>query len=251
MAMKKKLPIIQMDITDDINNPQGMKAVALVDEPAIEEYWLKFNKQTGQQFVEPNQGESQSDFMNRCIPILVGEGKDQDQAVAICYKYYEGNSQAFRFDKQQDKQIITGCLMVADMPIYRKDPDGKEYYVSFSKEVITKMVKKFSKLNYFNRVNMMHDSQSVPDGIYMIEMFQSDASRGINAPKAFKSLSDGSLFASYYVENPELWQFIQTDKFRGFSIEGIFGYEFAKQKKDDTFSDVIAVIDSVISKMKH
>jgi len=186
MAKKKKLPIIQMDITDDLQNPQGMKAVALVDEPAIEEYWMKFEK----------------------------------------------HEEEFLFEQQKDKQIITGALMVADMPIYRKDADGTEYYVTFSKDVITKIVKKFSKLNYFNRVNLMHDSQSVPEGIYLIELFQSDKTRGVNAPKAFSSLADGSLFASYYVENPELWQFIQTDQFRGFSIEGIFGYVFSAQKSE-------------------
>lgn len=248
--MKKKLPIIQMDITDDLENPQGMKAVALVDEPAIEEYWLKFAKQQGQSFVTPQKGESQSDFMSRCIPILVGEGKDQDQAIAICYKYFEGEKQAMSFAKQPDKQIITGCLMVADMPIYRKDVDGTEYYVTFSKDVIGKMVKKFSKLNYFNRVNLMHDPQTVPEGIYMIELFQSDASRGVNAPDAFGKLADGSLFASYYVENPELWQFIQTDQFKGFSIEGIFGYQFAKQCNEDDelkrcISECLQIIDRI------
>ena len=29
-------------------------------------------------------GESESDFMSRCVPVVMDEGKDQDQAVAIC-----------------------------------------------------------------------------------------------------------------------------------------------------------------------
>lgn len=32
----------------------------------------------------PSSGESTSDFMSRCISFLVGEGKPQDQASAIC-----------------------------------------------------------------------------------------------------------------------------------------------------------------------
>jgi hypothetical protein len=37
----------------------------------------------------PNGSESKKDFIERCIPILVKEGKPQDQAVAICYSKWE------------------------------------------------------------------------------------------------------------------------------------------------------------------
>lgn len=36
-------------------------------------------------FVEPRPGESEDDFMGRCIPKLRGEGKSQDQALGACY----------------------------------------------------------------------------------------------------------------------------------------------------------------------
>ena len=40
--------------------------------------------------MKPNAGESKDDFLGRCIPIVVREGKDTDQATAICYSYFEG-----------------------------------------------------------------------------------------------------------------------------------------------------------------
>lgn len=43
------------------------------------------------ELVKPNAGESKDDFLGRCIPIVVREGKDTDQATAICYSYFEGN----------------------------------------------------------------------------------------------------------------------------------------------------------------
>ena len=43
---------------------------------------------TEQEFVDPRAGESEDDFIGRCIPVLVGEGKDQDQAAAICYSMW-------------------------------------------------------------------------------------------------------------------------------------------------------------------
>lgn len=44
-------------------------------------------------FVKPNAGESEDEFISRCIGVVVGEGKDQDQAAAICYNYWEGSVQ--------------------------------------------------------------------------------------------------------------------------------------------------------------
>ena len=38
---------------------------------------------------KPKEGESKEDFMERCIPILIDEGKNQDQAMAICYSIWE------------------------------------------------------------------------------------------------------------------------------------------------------------------
>ena len=42
-----------------------------------------------QEFVEPKSGESESDYVSRCIPVLIGEGYEEDQATAICYSSYE------------------------------------------------------------------------------------------------------------------------------------------------------------------
>lgn len=49
---------------------------------------------------KPRPNESQDDFLDRCIPEVVAEGKDPDQAVAMCVAYYEGyNDKAFDVDK--------------------------------------------------------------------------------------------------------------------------------------------------------
>ena len=49
------------------------------------------------------------------------------------------------FNKQQkfaineDKQIVSGMAMISDYPIYRKDDDGREYYVDFDSDSIRKI----------------------------------------------------------------------------------------------------------------
>jgi len=37
----------------------------------------------------PNADENHSDYMGRCVPMMMDEGKDQDQAVAICSSMWE------------------------------------------------------------------------------------------------------------------------------------------------------------------
>lgn len=39
-------------------------------------------------------GESKQEFVSRCIPILMDEGKEQKQAIAICYSMYERKNES-------------------------------------------------------------------------------------------------------------------------------------------------------------
>ncbi len=64
----------------------GVSIMSLVEEPAIGIAWQKF---AAQKFVSVNPGESEEDYIARCIPVLIEEGFDQDQAAAICYGSYE------------------------------------------------------------------------------------------------------------------------------------------------------------------
>jgi len=87
------LPLFKLTIKEDESAVQEVNAVALVDIPAIGENFFAFEKQI---FVEPNAGESEDEFIPRCISYMVGEGKDQDQAAAICYSKWENKDQNFQ-----------------------------------------------------------------------------------------------------------------------------------------------------------
>lgn len=39
-------------------------------------------------FVTPSAGETEDEFISRCIPVVRGEGYDEDQSIAICYSYW-------------------------------------------------------------------------------------------------------------------------------------------------------------------
>lgn len=77
----------------------GVEILSLVDKPAIEVNWMAFSEH---QFVTPSPIETKDEFISRCIPVVIGEGKDEDQAAAICYSYWdEGFSEDDGTDLQQ------------------------------------------------------------------------------------------------------------------------------------------------------
>ena len=134
-----------------------------------------------------------------------------------------------RFNKFQviseDEHIISGPLMVADMPIYRNNEKFGEHYVTFSAETIRQIAIKFAKKKYQNHVNLMHDPSMIIDGCTMFESFIVDKKRGIMPMQGFEDIADGSWFGSFYVENPEVWKNIKDGFLKGFSVEGMFDYE--------------------------
>lgn len=43
---------------------------------------------------EPASGQSENEYVSECIAQLINEGKDQDQAAAICYETWRNNMNA-------------------------------------------------------------------------------------------------------------------------------------------------------------
>jgi hypothetical protein len=53
-----------------------------------------------------------------------------------------------KFVVNEEKRIISGPAMIADMPLYRNDKELGEYYVIFDKAAIQSIVVKFSAKGY-------------------------------------------------------------------------------------------------------
>ena len=136
------------------------------------------------------------------------------------YMSFSDGIYSMKFASNEDRRILTGVLLVPNQKIYRNDEHG-EYYMTFSAEAIEKVRDVFMKERNMHNVNIEHKTDNI-EGIYMIETFLSDASRGIKPPDAFADYPDGTWFASYRVESDELWNdAVYNNKFTGFSIEGM------------------------------
>jgi hypothetical protein len=352
--MEQELPIYDLYISEDTESSVEVDAVSLVDRPAIERNFLAFR---ADEFVEPGPTETESEFIGRCMSVLVGEeGYDQSQAAAICYSkwrdrdkmgedfqesitdipddvranarnavkwaeengwgacgtavgkarasqlakaggavsldtvkrmysylsrhegdlersksYADGcgklmydawggksglnwarsvlrqeNRMAFAIE-DEEQRIISGPMILADTPIYRRDDNG-EYYVKFPRKTVQDILVKFAKKGYHTKLNVMHQSGQEVEGVTIFETWQTDKARGILPMKGYEDVPEGSAFASAKVENDAVWADVKAGKLKGFSVEGVFNYARNKPKaspEDEQMSKIVDILRRV------
>jgi hypothetical protein len=175
-----------------------------------------------------------------------------DYVALVDHPAIERNWVAFAKDKSRFqvsselKRIVTGPLMIADLPIYRRSKEMGEYYAVFDAETIQAIVQRYFKNKYTDNVNINHESDKVVDGVFMFESFIIDRERGIKPPKGFDGVTDGSWFGSFKVDNEDVWnEFIQTGELRGFSIEGDFLHEQVDNKPKSELEQLIEILEQI------
>ena len=380
-----ELPVYKIVVNDD--DETGVDFVSLVDRPAIQKDFMLFNEQ----FVEPGASESEDEFISRCIPYMIGEGMEQEQAAAVCYSKWESRQKFESYDdypeaakenakvalrwaeengwgdcgtavgkiranqlangeaitretiarmagferhrqnsqkelgdgcgrlmwlawggdegiewasrklqqidnsafskklsdaelyaglsdfygdaftkaskevqdemiksyrdaerqteleiekaggvekwytsgkgrtmnyavQSEEKRIVTGPAMLADLPIYRYDDIRGEYYVTFDADTIWKIAKKFVRNDAYKAVNTDH-ANPVKEGVHMIESYFIDRKRGVMPPTGYEDAKDGSWFLTYLIDNEEIWAKVKDGEWKGFSVEGLFDME--------------------------
>jgi len=144
--------------------------------------------------------------------------------------------------QDEEKRIVSGYFMKADLPIYRVDDTGKEFYVVFRKDTIKDIVFKFMQNGYNANTNLMHDPRQIAEGVFVFESLLIDSERGIKAPDGFEDAPDGSWWGSMKVDNDEVWELVKSGEFRGFSVEGMFKQSkgvTADQEKIERIKDIL------------
>jgi hypothetical protein len=143
--------------------------------------------------------------------------------------------------QDEEKRIVTGAAMIADLPIYRRDDIRGEYYVVFDKESIFKIAKKWARSNQYNSVNAHHKTP-IMNGVSLFESYIIDRERGVMPPNGFEEVADGSWFVSYLIDNDEVWAKVKSGEFKGFSVEGVFDFP------EDQEEQLIEQMKEILSK---
>lgn len=118
---------------------------------------------------------------------------------------------------QDDKHIVSGIALRANMPIYRIDDAGNGYYILFTPDVIEKFMMRYAKDR--NAFNVTVNHEFPVDNCYVVESYLINKERGI-CPIEFSDIEDGSWYVSMKIENDAVWNEIKNNKsLKGFSIE--------------------------------
>lgn len=152
-----------------------------------------------------------------------------------------------RFAVDQEKQIISGPLMVADMPIYRKDEEFGEYYAVFNAPTIEKIAIKYYQKGFQSNVNLMHDGDMIVEGATMFESWIVNRELGKMPMKGYEDVSDGSWFGSFKVTNDKVWGMVKDGLIKGFSVEGLFQYKPKKQEMSE--EQILAKIQDLLTQI--
>jgi len=126
----------------------------------------------------------------------------------------------------KERRMVYGAALIPGKPIYRVRPNGEEYYIRFSKEVIERTAHDFYERNNHHNATLEHDSEV--EGVVYVESWikESDNDKsvalGIDAPV-------GTWFVGGKVKNDDLWGKIKLGEVKGFSIEGIYSEALADE----------------------
>lgn len=193
--------------------------------------------------------------MNK-LPIYNAEIKDErDGIIAISFveePAVESNFMLFGkqiplFFANEEKKNILGVIMRADFPIYRRDEDGNEFYVTYSADTIAKMAQKYFVSGAVNTTSINHNGETL-DGVSLVQWYIKDTDKGI-VPNGFDDVKDGSLFAEFHIENENLWTACKDGTFKGFSLEGYFTTEKTNLKSDKMENKIMQKVRELLVKL--
>lgn len=145
---------------------------------------------------------------------------------AIMRKGIKLNSQ-FKFAIDNEKMIVVAPALIPDLPIFRREETGREYYITFTKDIIEGLVRKFNKNIKTQALNVDHTEEIAP--AYILESWiKEDEVYDKSVKYGFNDVPVGSWFISSQITDKEFWENdVKNGGKFGFSIEGFLDLELS------------------------
>lgn len=237
---------------DDVDE-NGINLISLVADPAIERKGVYFavNVPKGYKRLPP--------VHDNCKCKLEGEtNKKKWVTSADCCEHCVALAQQFnnrkeatgapgsqKFSAIKSEQKVFGPALIPNYPIYRRDADGNEYYVTISSEQIKAAQERFHRSKSNFSINLEHTDRMVE--AFITESYIKEDSNDKSVKYGFTDddcpvgtwficvkILDADFFANEVVRN----------EINGFSIEGFFGL-FSEQKNESSITNIIAMADKL------
>ena len=133
-----------------------------------------------------------------------------------------------------EKRILMGPALIPDKSIYRRNDNGDEYYIYFSKDTVRKASELFFKKS--NHQNATYEHEKKIDNMTIVESWivedpakDKTALYGMDVPA-------GTWMVSMKVDDEKIYNDAKEGTIKGFSIEGYFADRYDLKK--DTFESL-------------
>ena len=133
-----------------------------------------------------------------------------------------------------EKRILMGPLLIPDKSIYRRNDNGDEYYIYFSKDTVRKASELFFKKS--NHQNATYEHEKKIDNMTIVESWivedpakDKTALYGMDVPA-------GTWMVSMKVDDEKIYNDAKEGTIKGFSIEGYFADRYDLKK--DTYESL-------------
>lgn len=186
--MNKDIPVFELFPNGSLN------FIAMVNDPAMEELFIKFSK------------------------------TEQPMDIKL---------------SNEEKQIVTGPVLIPNKKIIRYNEDTYEpFYVFFSEDTIEEVSQTFLRDNKNYNWDLEHDGEKASD-IFITESWLVTDPENDKAKALGFSVPKGTWMASAKVNNTAVWNLIKSGDLRGFSIEGKFFQDLVEEEDYDALLEQV------------
>lgn len=159
----------------------------------------------------------------------------EEPAIEASMVYFAKQRPEFVTLESDERHMIFAPVLRPDFPIYRRDWDGEEYYIRFSKKSVERLAHDYLRNGYQWNWSTDHE-KDVPELTLVeswIKMSENDKSVTLGLDP---NLEIGTWFVGVYVNNIEVWERVKSGDFGGLSMEALLRLDelaFSKHKITD------------------
>lgn len=159
-----------------------------------------------------------------------------------------------------ERRIVYGTALRADFPIYRDYGGDDQFYITFGKETIMRLMTKF--MSNFSQKNWTSDHLDFVEGLTVVESWLVEDEKNDKAVAlGLENFGVGDWLVGVKIDNDEVWREIKEGRWKGFSVEAWCDFEEIekeiKQQKHNTVmakkkvkAEDVVVSDSLLDNIK-
>lgn len=154
----------------------------------------------------------------------------KNPAIMVNWVAFEAQKPPIKFAQDGPKRMLSGPFLIPDLPIYRNSEELGEFTVTFDKQTIETIVKRFFASKNVTNINESHTDKMAP--AYLVESWIISDPKTDKSSKLGFDLPVGTWFGTIYVEDQAYWDnMIDTEQVLGFSVEGLMGLAMSQINK--------------------